>query len=391
MQYSQRMQKVQPSATLTINAKATELKAQGHQILNLAAGEPDFQPPEHVQQAVHQAVKEGLTRYTAAAGLPELLEAVAGYFQKFYGIQARQDMAIVSNGGKHALYNLFQVLLNPGDEVLIPAPYWVSYPDMVSLADGVPVIVPTSPENQFLMQVQDLQNKLTPRSKILVLNSPSNPTGCHYSQEQLDSILQYALDQGLFVISDEVYDQLVYAPAQPCSAAGWLQSYPEQIAVVNGLSKTFAITGWRVGFVLSAPGLCKLLAKLQGQSTSNICVLAQKAALAALNGSFDFLDTHRQHLASKRDLALEHLADWPGVQCPRPDGAFYLFPRMSEYMGGHIQDSTALCSYLLEEAKVATVPGVAFGDDSCLRFSYATDQETLLQGLDQVKSALQQL
>ncbi|MFO8032385.1 MAG: pyridoxal phosphate-dependent aminotransferase [Desulfohalobiaceae bacterium] len=391
MQYSTRIQKVQPSATLTINAKAQELKAQGQEILNLAAGEPDFQPPQHVLQAVHQAVDQGKTRYTAVPGMPDLLQAVADYFRCFYQIEAGPEMVTTCNGGKQALYNLFQVLLNHGDEVLIPAPYWVSYPEMVKLADGEPMIVPTAPENNFLLQLKDLQKSLSPKSKVLILNSPSNPTGCHYSQQDLDSILEFALDQGLFVISDEVYDQLVYPPAKASTAAGWITSHPEQVAVVNGLSKSFALTGWRIGFVLTDPGLCKLLNRLQGQSTSNICVLAQEAALAALQGSFDFLQEQRHFLAQRRDLALQQMESWSGVHCPRPDGAFYLFPRMEGCFKGQVSNSTQLCSYLLEEAGVATVPGIAFGDDRCLRFSYATDQGTLQKGLDLVESALQRL
>ncbi|MFP4630097.1 MAG: pyridoxal phosphate-dependent aminotransferase [Desulfohalobiaceae bacterium] len=388
MQYSRRIQKVQPSATLSINAKAQELKAQGQEILNLAAGEPDFQPPQHVLQAVHQAVEQNMTRYTAVPGMPELLQAIAGYFNRFYQVEAGPEMATACNGGKQALYNLVQVLLNPGDEALIPAPYWVSYPEMVKLADGEPMIVPTAPENGFLLQLEDLEQSLSPKSKILILNSPSNPTGCHYSQQELDRILEFALGQGLFVISDEVYDQLVYPPAQASTAAGWISAYPQQVAVVNGLSKSFALTGWRIGFVLADPELCRLLNRLQGQSTSNICVLAQEAALAALNGSFEFLQEQRKRLAQRRDLALQSIDSWPGVHCPRPDGAFYLFPRMEGCFKGRIANSTQLCSYLLEEAGVATVPGIAFGDDRCLRFSYATDQQTLQKGLDLVDKAL---
>ncbi|MFW6177871.1 MAG: pyridoxal phosphate-dependent aminotransferase [Desulfohalobiaceae bacterium] len=391
MQYSRRIQKVQPSATLSINAKAQELKAQGQEILNLAAGEPDFQPPQHVLQAVHQAVEQKKTRYTAVPGMPELLQAIAGYYSKFYQVEAVPEMATACNGGKQALYNLVQVLLDPGDEVLIPAPYWVSYPEMIKLADGEPIIVPTAPENRFLLQLEDLEQSLSPKSKVLILNSPSNPTGCHYSQQELDRILEFALGQGLFVISDEVYDQLVYPPAQASTAAGWISAYPQQVAVVNGLSKSFALTGWRIGFVLADPELCRLLNRLQGQSTSNICVLAQEAALAALKGSFEFLQEQRKLLAQRRDLALQNMDSWPGVHCPRPDGAFYLFPRMEGCFKGRVANSTQLCSYLLEEAGVATVPGIAFGDDRCLRFSYATDQQTLQKGLDLVDKALGRL
>ncbi len=391
MQFSERIQRIKPSATLTITAKAGELRAQGKDVLSLAAGEPDFPPPAWVSEAAKQAIDSGFNGYTPVAGIPGLLEAVADYFCTFYNVSATQDMVVVTNGGKQGLYNLLQILLNQGDEVLIPAPYWVSYPDMVTLAEGRPVIVPTTPENHFLLQVDDLEAALSPKSKVLILNSPSNPTGSHYTQDRLDRILDWALSKGLFVISDEIYDQLVYPPARPASAAPWLERSQGKIAVVNGLSKSFALTGWRIGYVLSHPGVSKNLTKIQGQSTSNICSIAQKAALAALTGSFDFLQEAREQFARRRDLALEIIRSWSNTVCPKPDGAFYLFPKMEGWYTKSIPDSTALCSYLLEDCGVALVPGAAFGDDRCLRFSYALDEATLLRALRKVGSALEKL
>jgi aspartate aminotransferase len=391
MRISSRLSAIQPSATLTLNAKAAELKAQGRDVISLAAGEPDFSPPEVVIQAARSALDQGCHRYTPVGGLPELLEAVAGYFASTYGVKAGKDMAVVTNGGKQGLYNLFQALLNQGDEVLIPAPYWVSYPDMVSLSGGVPLYVPTQPEENFLATPDSLERFVGPKTRLLVLNTPSNPTGCHYTQQQLDAIVSWAVDRGLFVVSDEIYDQLVFPPAGTASVCGWFETAPEQIAVVNGLSKSLAMTGWRVGYVLGHPELIKSMIKLQGQTTSNICTIAQKAALAALTSSWDFLQEKRQVLVRRRDSALEIMAGWPGVHCPKPDGAFYLFPRLDELYTAEVPDSNSLCGHLLEEAGVALVPGSAFGDDRCLRFSYAVDDETLHRALERVGRALSKL
>jgi aspartate aminotransferase len=330
-------------------------------------------------------------RYTPVPGKPELLDAVAGYFARFCGAEADRSSVIATNGGKQALYNLFQVLLDPGDEVLIPGPYWVSYPDMVYLADGDPIIISAHPEQNFLIDPDMLEQHTTDNTKVLVLNTPSNPTGCHYSQEQLDAILDWAVKRDIFVISDEIYDQLVYPPAERSTAAGWVARAPGRVAVVNGLSKCFGLTGWRIGYVFTDPDLIRQLGKIQGQSTSNICAIAQNAALSALNGSWDFLEEKRSSLASRRDKGLEVIGSWRGVVCPKPEGAFYLFPRMDGFYTSDIPDSTAMCTYLLDSAGVALVPGIAFGDDRCLRFSYALDEETLLQALHRIQEALDRL
>lgn len=391
MHFSDRIRRVKPSATLTINAKAGELKAKGQDVISLAAGEPDFSPPVWVTEAAKQAIDSGFNAYTPVQGIPGLLEAIGDYFYTNYHVSTTREMVVATNGGKQGLYNLLQVLVNPGDEVLIPGPYWVSYPDMVALAGGSPVIIPAAPEKNFLLGPDELEAALTPKSRVLILNSPSNPTGSHYTQAQLDSILEWAFSRGLFVISDEIYDQLVYPPATPASAAPWLDRSQGQVAVVNGLSKSFALTGWRIGYVLGHPGLVKNLIKLQGQSTSNICSIAQKAAMAALTGSFDFLETARQHFAKRRDLVHEIISAWPGTACQKPDGAFYLFPRMDGLYSESVPDSSAMCTYLLEESGVALVPGIAFGDDRCLRFSYALEEETLLRGVHKVGEALKRL
>lgn len=388
MHISRRLQQIKPSATLTINAKAQELRAQGREIISLAVGEPDFPTPEHVCQAAKEAIDQGFTRYTAVPGIPELREAVAQYFQTFYSVKAEKEAVIVSNGGKQCLYNLFQALLNPGDEVLLAAPYWVSYPDMIQLAEGSPVVVPTLPENNFQLIIDDLEEKLTSRSKILILNTPSNPTGCHYTQEDLDQIAKWALERGLFIISDEIYDQLVYPPAAPASLSTWYARYPEQVAVVNGLSKSFAMSGWRLGYTLAHPDLVKQMSKIQGQSSSNVCSIAQKAALAALTGSWEPVQKMRESFARRRDLALSYIEGWSAVTCAVPDGAFYLFPKVSACYTEDFPDSTALCAHLLEEAGVALVPGAAFGEDEYIRFSYAVSDQNLEKALTAIGQVL---
>ncbi|WP_028587509.1 pyridoxal phosphate-dependent aminotransferase [Desulfocurvus vexinensis] len=388
MQIAKKLQNVKPSATLAISAKAMDLRAQGRSIVSLSVGEPDFGTPAHIREAAKAALDAGFTRYTQVPGIPELREAVAGYFNGHYGTSAAMEATMVTNGGKQALYNVIQALLNPGDQVLIPGPYWVSYPAMVQLADAEPVVVPSGAEQGFKITPADLDAARTPRTRMLLLNSPSNPTGVHYSAAELTALAEWAVARDVFIVSDEIYDRLVYAPARPVSLAPFWERHPEHVAVVNGLSKSFAMTGWRVGFVLAHPDLVKAMSKIQGQSTSNICSIAQKAAVAALTGPTDFMDTMCEAFARRRELAHGIVSSWPGVVCPRPDGAFYVFPDVSALYTERMPDSTAMCTVLLEEAGVAAVPGAAFGDDRCVRFSYALDDRTLTEALDKVAGVI---
>jgi len=391
MRLSLKLSGVKPSATLAINAKTQEMKAAGKPVISLAVGEPDFPTPDHIKDAAKAALDANFTRYTAVPGIPELRDAVGGYFGRFYGVTPPREAVIVTNGGKQALYNLFTALLNPGEEVLIPAPYWVSYPDMTILAGGVPVSVPTEAQDNFLVSVEALEKACTPGTRILVLNSPSNPTGGCYSKAQLDAIVEWAISRRVFVIADEIYDQLVYPPAQRVSCIGWWQKHPEQMAVVNGVAKSFAMTGWRVGYCVAHPDLIKAQSKIQGQATSNVCSFAQKGALAALTGSFDCVERMRASFERRRDLAMEVVSRWPGIKCPTPGGAFYLFPDVSALYSKTIPDSAAMCSHILEKAQVALVPGVAFGDGRCIRLSYAVDEKTLLTGLSAVGKVLKEI
>ena len=391
IKFSKRIQKVKPSATLTINAKAAELRAQGKEVISLAVGQPDLAPPESVLLGAREAIDKVMTKYTPAGGLPEVLDAVASYYNKFYDTDAKKENIIVTNGGKQALYNLLQILIDPGDEVLIPSPYWLSYPDMVLLAEGEPVIVPTEPEQNFMVTPQELEKFFTSKTKVLILNTPSNPTGCHYDQELFDEICNWAISKDIFIISDEIYDQLVYPPATPTSASKWFKSNPENVAIVNGLAKSFAIPGWRVGYVITHPDIIKNLSKLQGQSTSNVCSIAQMATLRGLTGELDFLEKNRKKFIQRRDYIVDRISFIKGIVCPKPMGAFYVFPKIDKLYTKEINSSTRFCEYLLDEACVALVPGIAFGDDRCIRFSYAVDISILEKALDAIEKAIEKL
>lgn len=389
MKLADRVSQLRPSATLSISAKAQELKARGKDILSLSVGEPDFPTPEFIRKAAKKAMDDGFTRYTPVPGMPDMREAAAGYFRRFYGAASvKAENIIVSNGGKQCLYNLCQALLNPGDHVLIPAPYWVSYPPIVELASAKPVIIPTSPEKDFKLSKSELEKSLTPKTRLLLLNSPSNPTGARYTQSELDAIAEWAVAKDIIVIADEIYDRLVFGGATPLSLCSWWERCPEHFAIVNGVSKTFAMTGWRLGYALADADLVKAMSRLQGQSTSNVCSLSQKAAVAALESDFSDVEAMRAAFERRRNLALDIVASWPDVICPAPDGAFYLFPDVHQHYNERFPDSAALCEVLLEEAGVALVPGIAFGDDRCIRISYAVSDDVLATALKKVGKVL---
>lgn len=388
MKFSDKFAHVQPSATLAVNAKALELRAQGINIASLAVGEPDFPTPPHICQAAKDAIDAGFTRYTAVPGIMELRKAVGGYFKRQYGVEVAAESVIISNGGKQTLYNVVQALLNPGDEVIIPAPYWVSYPDMVTLAGAVPVPALASVEAGFKVTPATLDAYVTPRTRMVIFNSPSNPTGALYTQVELDALMEWAISKGLFVISDEIYDQLVY-DGEAASAIGWWQRHPESVAVCNGVAKSFAMTGWRVGYSITAPALAKIISTLQGQCTSNVCSIAQKAALAALEGSYDCVAEMKKAFLRRRDLACNVIAGWSKAQCPKPGGAFYLFVDVHRYFRPGMANDVELSTLLLEKAHVAVVPGSAFGDAKCIRFSYAVADAVLVEALERIGKVLE--
>ena len=390
MKLAQRVSKIKPSATLAVNAKALELKNKGINILSLVVGEPDFPTPDHIAKAGKDAIDAHFTRYTAVAGIPELRAAICEYYQKNYHVTLQSENVIVGNGGKQCLYNVLLCLLDDGDDVLIPVPYWTSYPDMVALVGANPVFVPSGADNGYRISLEALNNSLTPKTKMLILNSPSNPSGVTYSQEELDKILQWAMEKDIFVIADEVYEQLVYNPNYRSSACKFREQYPEKIAIINAFSKTFAMTGWSLGFAVAHKDLIKEMAKMQGQITSNVNSISQKAGVAALTSSYDCINSMREAFMRRRDFAHAEISTWKGVICPKPEGAFYLFPDVSALFCDKYKNAQELCSYLLEEAQVAVMPGDAFGLANCIRISYAVSDEVLEKALTAIKKALYQ-
>ena len=396
MQVASRIRQIPPSATLALNAKANQLKAQGVDIVNFGVGEPDFDTPVNIREAAIRAINEGFTRYTPVGGIPDLKEAIIDKFQGDYGLTYKPGEILVSCGGKHGLYNLFQIMFEPGDEVIIPAPFWVSYVPMAMLAEAVPVVVPTQEANGFKLTAAELKARLTPKTKALVLNSPSNPTGGVYTKKELEALGQVVLEHGLFVISDDIYDKILFDGAKFVNIAMLDPELKARTFILNGVSKTYAMTGWRIGYLAGPAEGIAAATNLQSQSTSNATSIAQKAAVEALRGPQEAVAAMVAEFAWRRDDILRRTLDIPGVTCTKPGGAFYLFPNFSAYFGklkpapGQ-SHSQALADYLLTEARLAAVPGNEFGEDNCLRFSYATSRERIATGLSRIKEALEKL
>lgn len=388
MRLAERVLKLKPSATLAVNALAKELARAGRDIISLSVGEADFDTPAEIKEAAVRAIEDGFTKYTAEAGIPELRQAAADYFNRLYGAGAEAEHILIGNGGKQCLFNIMLAILNPGDEVLLPAPYWVSYPSMIEIAGGSTIVVPAGAERAFKLSVDDLERRRTAKTRACIMNSPSNPTGAVYSAEELDDIAAWAVEKKILLISDEIYDQLVYNPARHHSLCAWWKRHPENFVVVNGVSKSLAMTGWRLGYMLAHADLIKAAAKLQGQSTSNVCSIAQKGALAGLVCGLPRVEEMRRSFERRRSLTLKELSDWPDVLCPEPQGAFYVFPEVHRLYRGKLKDSASFCAYVLEKAGVAVVPGEAFGDDRCVRISYALDDNTLTRALGRMREAL---
>jgi len=389
---SGRARGISPSPTLSVDARAKELAAAGERIINFGVGEPDFDTPEHIKAAAAEAMARGMTKYTAVAGTLELRQAICRKFARDNDLTYRPDEIVVSCGAKHSLYNAVQVLAEPGDEVIVPAPYWVSYLEQVKLAGAEPVVVKTRAENGYKLIPEELSGSLTPRSRLLILNSPSNPTGSIYTKEELAAIAEVAVRAGIWVLSDEVYEKLIYDGAAHFSIASLGPEIKQQTVVVNGVSKSYAMTGWRIGYAAAPAPVAKAMADLQSHSTSNPTSIAQAAAVAALNGPQEAVAEMRSAFAARRTYILERLNGIPGINCPTPAGAFYAFPDVSAYFGRRwgektISSASDLAAFLLEEAKVAVVPGIAFGNDRCLRFSYAASLEEIAEGMDRIAAA----
>ena len=380
MTLSDRIGHVAPSLTLAIAAQAKAMKAQGIDVCSFSAGEPDFDTPQHIKDAAIAALQEGRTRYGPAAGEPGLRAAIAAKLQADNQLPYSPEQVLVTNGGKQSLYNLMQVLLNPGDEVLIPAPYWLSYPEMVRLADGVPVIVETTADQGFKVTPEQLRQAITPRTRLLVLNSPSNPTGMVYSPAEIRAIAQLVVEHDLLVVSDEIYEKILYAGAEQLSIGACGPEIFERTIISNGFAKAYAMTGWRIGYLAGPLEIIKAASTLQSHSTSNVCTFAQYGAIAALEGPQDCVQQMLEAFRERRRVILDGLRAIDGLSCPTPEGAFYAFPNIGRTGLGSLE----FCRLLLEEQQVAAIPGIAFGADDCIRLSYATDRATIERGLERL-------
>lgn len=392
--FTQRVLKIQASATVAAFAKAGALKRQGVDLISLVAGEPDFDTPAHIRAAAICAIEAGHTRYTnPASGIPELKQAICDKLERDNGLRYAPSQIIVTCGAKQTIFDAIIALIEDGDQAIIPAPYWASYADQVRLMGGEPIIVPTAREADFCMTAQQLENAITPRTKFLLLNSPCNPTGAVYTRDTLAALAEVIAQANIYVIADEIYEKLLYDNAEHVSIAALMPELAEKTLVVNGVSKSYAMTGWRVGYGAGPQNLIDLMIKVQTQETTNTCTISQYAALEALTGPQDCVETMRRAFATRRDQIVSRLNQMPRVSCPSPRGAFYVFPDISELIGkssprGRIDSDVSLCDYLLDEACVACVPGTGFGAPGYLRFSYAASPDQIAQGMDRMDAAL---
>ncbi len=394
MQPSAALARIKPSPTLAITTRTLELKRAGVDVIGLAAGEPDFDTPDFVKEAAIQAIRDGKTKYTNVDGTPELKEAIVAKFQRDNDLTYKTDQVSVNVGGKHTLFNAIVATVDPGDEVIVPAPYWVSYPDVVLFAGGTPVFVPAGPEQNYKLNPEQLEAAITPRTKWVILNSPSNPTGAAYSVAELKALGE-VLERHphVWVFADDMYEHIIYDGFEFATIAQVCPSLYERTLTVNGCSKAYAMTGWRIGFAAGAPWLIKAMSKLQSQSTSNPCSIAQAAATAALNGDQSFLAERALAFQGRRDLVVSMLNQANGITCPRPEGAFYVYPELSGLIGkttpgGRLIDSDeAFVAYLLDDHRVAAVQGAAFGLSPALRISYATSDEILREACERIQTA----
>ncbi len=402
MKFSDRIQRVKPSPTLAVTAMAAQLQSQGIDVIGFGSGEPDFDTPQNIKEAAIKAINSGKTKYTPSGGIPELKEAVVKKFKRDNNLEYQLSEVIINCGGKHSFYNLIQVIIDDGDEVIIPSPYWVSYPDMVLLAGGKPVFIETDISTGFKIKPQQLEQKITSKTKAVVINSPSNPTGAAYTRHELEELARVLEDKDLIIISDDIYETIVYDGFKFFNIANISEKIKEKTIVLNGVSKTYAMTGWRIGYAAGNSDIIKKMDILQGQSTSNPTTISQWAAVEALSGDQSVLDHMLVAFDRRRNFVVDGLNNIPGLKCYKPEGAFYAFPDCSgvyklngwskvaeKYKDNY--KSSSLCAYLMEEARTAVVPGIAFGNDNYFRISFATSDEKLKEGLKRIKEAIEKL
>jgi aspartate aminotransferase len=396
MQLAKRLQLIKPSPTLMVTVQVAALRRQGIEVIDFGAGEPDFDTPEHIKEAAVVALKQGKTKYTPVGGTAELKEAIITKLQRDNGLTYSMQEVTANCGGKHTLFNAFHALFGEGDEVLIPAPYWVSYSDMVILAGGTPKLIMTDEKTGFKITAAQLQAAISPQSKAFLINSPSNPTGGAYTESELQAIADVVEKSNLFVISDDVYEKFLYDSPKCPHILGLKPNLRDRVLITNSVSKTYAMTGWRLGYAAGPKELISAIETLQSQSTSNPTSIAQAAAVAALTGTQEPVGIMAKEFAKRRNYVVERLRAIPGITCTLPEGAFYVFPRVSSYFGAKWQDKTIssamdLSLYLLQEGKVALVAGEGFGSSEHVRISYATSMKNLEQGLNQIEATLKRL
>ncbi len=393
MTITARARQVAPSATIAISTRARQLQAEGIDVISFGSGEPDFDTPAHIKAAAVQALEEGFTKYTATDGIAELKDAIRTKLKRDNGLEYARDEVIVSCGGKHALYNVAQVLFDRGDEVLIPSPYWVTYPEQVKLCEARPVVVPTDEAEGFRLRPEAVAAALTPRTKALILDSPNNPTGAVASREDLQALATLAVERGVWVISDECYEALCYDGAAHVSIASLGEAIRQRTILVHTVSKSYAMTGWRIGYAAGPREVIRAMATLQSQVTSNPTSIAQRAAQVALAGPQDAVRAMASEFDRRRRTIVGRLQSMPGIRCGVPRGAFYVFPNVAglfgrRWRGGELRGSADVCTFLLEEARIAVVPGAEFGSDQHVRLSYATSDDAIAKGMDRMAAAI---
>ena len=391
---SNKSKQVTPSSTLALTAKINAMVADGLDVVKFGAGEPDFDTPDHIKLAAVEALNQGFTKYTPVPGITELREAIVDKFERDNGLSYEANQVIVSCGAKHTIYNILQAICNPGDEIIFAAPYWVSYIEMVKLADATPIVINTTPDQNFALTPDQIKSAVTEKTKAIIICSPSNPTGTTYSTESLQMIAELAVEHQFYLISDEIYEALLYDGAKHRSLASFGDAVKSLTFVVNGVSKAYSMTGWRIGYTAGPEDAIKAMSKIQSHSTSNPTSIAQKAALAAITGSQEPVVEMVKAFQKRRDLICQRLDDIDGVEYVRPQGAFYIFPDFSPHYGrtinGHsINSSQELATYFLDEVKVGAVPGDGFGADNHMRFSFATSEIEINRGLDRIQKALE--